>query len=564
MFDVEIVGVVVLCVLAVAGANLLAPRVRLAAPLLLVLAGVGVSYLPGVPDITVNPEVILIGVLPPLLYAGAVALPAMDFKRDFQAISGLSIALVVISALLMGLFFMWILPAVDYATGVALGAILSPTDAVATATVRRVGAPNRLVTVLSGESLFNDASALVVLRAAVAAMASSISFLGVAVSFVWAILAAVVVGAAIGWILLRLRARVSNPSVSTAIAFTVPYIAYLPTEAMGASGLVAAVAAGLVSGRGAVRQLTPEHRQSDQQNWHMVELLLEGGVFLLMGLELKALVTDVHVSHESVIHAVWPAAVALALLLVIRLAFVMSLVGAVNRRARKMIAREPVLAEMADRLPDGDDRRTRRVQRWIDRGLADIEYYRTESMGSREGLVVVWAGMRGVVTLAAAQTLPADTSYRSLLILVAFTVAAGSLLIQGGTLGAVITWLRLPDQRADAAAERRRLHRELTVIRSRVLDDPEVCGPGTGLARRVAQIREMEAADEAELGDDDAFDRRLAGAIELRRVRRTIIHRQRSELIELRDRGAYSSEALSAALRRLDAEEISLDAQGPH
>ena len=172
---VEIVGIIVVCILAIAGANQLAPRLRIAAPLLLVAVGVGVSYLPQTPDISVNPEIILVGVLPPLLYASAVALPAMDFKRDIRAISGLSITLVIVSALLLGLFFMWILPDADYATGVALGAILSPTDAVATTTVKRVGAPSRLVTVLSGESLFNDASALVVLRAAIAAMAASVT-----------------------------------------------------------------------------------------------------------------------------------------------------------------------------------------------------------------------------------------------------------------------------------------------------------------------------------------------------------------------------------------------------
>ncbi|MFT4088892.1 MAG: cation:proton antiporter, partial [Gordonia sp. (in: high G+C Gram-positive bacteria)] len=244
----EVVVVVVVCVLAIAGANTLAPRVRIAAPLLLVLVGVVVSFIPRVPPIYVDPEIILVGVLPPLLFAAAVALPSMDFKRDFQAISVLSIVLVIVSALALGAFFTAIFPEVNYATGVALGAILSPTDAVATGAIKRVGAPNRLITVLSGESLFNDASALVVLRAAIAAMAASVSLVGVAVSFVWALLAAVAVGAAVGWLITRLRARISNPAVATAVSFTAPYLAYIPAELMEASGLVAAVAAGLVVG----------------------------------------------------------------------------------------------------------------------------------------------------------------------------------------------------------------------------------------------------------------------------------------------------------------------------
>lgn len=559
---VEIVGIVVVCVLAVAGANQLAPRVRIAAPLLLVGFGVAVSYLPGVPPIWVDPEVVLIGVLPPLLYAAAVALPAMDFKRDFQAISGLSIVLVVISALLLGLLFMLILPDADYATGVALGAILSPTDAVATTTVKRVGAPQRLITVLSGESLFNDASALVVLRAAIAAMAGGLSMVGVALSFVWAIIGAVIVGGAVGWVFIVARARISNAAVATAVSFTAPYIAYVPTEIMGASGLVAAVAAGLVTGRGSVRRLTAAHRQSDQQTWRTVELLLEGGVFLLMGLELKALVMDVTASHESVIHAFWPAAIAFVLLMVIRWGFVMTLVAAISRRSRRVIAREPILEQMQDRLGDPDaaaDRLTRRFQRRIDRRLADIEYYRTESIGFREGHVVVWAGMRGVVTLAAAQTLPADTPYRSLLVLVAFVVATGSLMIQGSTLGAFIKWMRLPDHRADAARELQRLNREMASISVEVLTDPAVCSDSM-LARNVEQVRSLEASDDGD-PTGDVLDRRLRNAVEMRRVRRVIIDRQRAELIDLRDRGAYSSEALTSALARLDAEEISLDAQ---
>ncbi|MGB3885490.1 cation:proton antiporter [Gordonia sp. (in: high G+C Gram-positive bacteria)] len=562
----EIVVIVVVCVLAIAGANQLAPRIRIAAPLLLVAVGVGVSYVSGVPNISVDPEIILVGVLPPLLYASAVALPGMDFKRDFRAISGLSVMLVVISALGVGLLFMWILPNADFATGVALGAILSPTDAVATTTVKRVGAPQRLVTVLSGESLFNDASALVVLRAAIAAMAASVSLIGVAVSFLWAIGAAIAVGAVIGWIFIAVRSRISNVAVATAVSFTAPYIAYVPAELMHASGLVAAVAAGLVSGRSSLRRLTAAHRQSDQQTWRTVEIMLEGGVFLLMGLELKALVTDVHESHETVWHAVWPAAVALVLLLVIRWAFVMSLVWSIARRVRRVIAREPLLERMQDRLGDRDeaaDRSTRRFQRHIDRRLADIEYYRTESIGVREGYVVVWAGMRGVVTLAAAQTLPADTDYRSLLILTAFVVAVGSLLIQGTTLGGFIKRLKLPDNSADAADERRKLLRVMTAIGDEVLTDPGVCGTDGILARRVEVVRELEAntVDEDDDFDGDTVDLRLDNAAEMRRVRRVIIYRQRAELIDLRDRGAYSSDTLSFVLKRLDAEELSLDAQ---
>lgn len=569
---VELVLIIVLCVLAIAAANMLAPRLRLAAPLLLVVFGVVVSYFPGVPRISLDPEIVLIGVLPPLLYAAAVAMPSMEFKRDFRAISGLSVVLVIISALGLGVVFMWVLPDADYATGVALGAILSPTDAVATATVKRVGAPNRLITVLSGESLFNDASALVMLRAAIAAMAASVSLWGVAVSFVWTVVAAVAVGSAVGWVFVRLRATIASPAVATAVSFITPYVAFVPTELVEGSGLVAAVAAGLVSGRGAVRHLTAAHRLSDVQNWRTVELLLEGGVFLLMGLELKDLVFDVHESGETIWHAAWPAALGFVLLIMLRLIFVIPLVHWTERRAQRVISREDRLERLQTDLADADhidERRARLVRHRIDRRLADIAYYRTESIGTREGFVVVWAGMRGVVTLAAAQTLPADTPYRSMLVLLAFFVAVGSLLLQGGTLGAFVRWMRLPDHAAQEAEQRRAIGRELASVSARVMRAPDACGADPQLARTIEAVRQLEAVDgDEELDDPDQLDevmldRRMETAKQMRKVRRLIVAEQRQCLLALRETGAYSSSALTLALDRLDAEELSLDAQAP-
>ncbi|GAA3969177.1 cation:proton antiporter [Gordonia caeni] len=560
---IEIAAVAVLCVLAIAAANTLAARLRVAAPLLLVGFGVAVSLLPQVPEFHVSPELILVGLLPPLLYAAARAMPVMDFKRDFQAIGALSIVLVIVSSLLLGLFFNAILPEVDYALGVALGAILSPTDAVATGTIKRLGAPNRIVTVLSGESLFNDASALVLLRAAIAASAASISFAGVVVNFVWSLLGAMVVGALVGWLLNRLRARIRNPAVATAVSFTAPYVAYLPAELIGSSGLVAAVAAGLVGGRLAVRRLSAAHRLSDIQNWRMVEVILEGAVFLLMGLELYTLLEDVHDSHETWLHALWPAAVALVMALAIRWVFVMPLVWLLDRRAQRMIAREPTLEALREELPDDpndDDTAGFRYRRRLDRSLADINYYRTEAMGSREAMVVVWGGLRGAVTLAAAQTLPADTPYRSLLILVAFFVAALSLAIQGGLMETVLRRLKLPDQSADVRAEKMRLRGEMLGVAQQMLTDPQVTGDDPILANQVRLVRELEVPDVDDSDSEiDALDRRLQTARELRRVRRMVIDEQRRTLLALRDRGTYSSSALTAELDKLDAEEMSLN-----
>ena len=180
-------------------------------------------------------------------------------------------------------------------------------------------------------------------------------------------------------------------------------------------------------------------------------------------------------------------------------------------------------------------------------------------MGSREGLVVVWGGLRGAVTLAAAQTLPVETPYRSLLVLVAFFVAALSLTVQGGLMGPVLRMLKLPDQSADIQAERKRLRGEMLDVAQRTLADPAVIGTDPMLAEQARAIRELENPDVDE--DDteiDALDRRLQTSRELRRVRRHVIDEQRRTLLAFRDHGTYSSGALTAELTKLDAQELGL------
>jgi NhaP-type Na+/H+ or K+/H+ antiporter len=237
--DLTILGVLALTVIV--AASVLAPKVGVAAPLVLVGAGVVLALVPGVPRIEPEPELILAGVLPPLLYAASVNMPAMDFRRDLKSIGWLSIVVVVSSALAIGWVVEMAVPGLGFAQGVALGAIVSPTDAVATSIVKRTGVAPRLVTVLEGESMINDASALVLLRAAVGATAVSVSVLDVSMDFVAAIAVAALVGLVVGAISVAVRARLHDPTVNTAISFAVPFIAYAPAEHLGASGLVAVV-----------------------------------------------------------------------------------------------------------------------------------------------------------------------------------------------------------------------------------------------------------------------------------------------------------------------------------
>ncbi|HXD62908.1 MAG TPA: sodium:proton antiporter [Lacisediminihabitans sp.] len=546
--------VAVLGVLAIAGATALGRRWGVATPLLLVAVGIGVSLLPFVPAVEIEPEWILAGVLPPLLYSASVSMPGMDFRREFTAIAGLSVLLVVLSSVILGAFFAWVIPDLGLAWGIALGAIVSPTDAVATSIVKRLGVSPRVVAILEGESLLNDATALVLLRAAIAGTAATVSLWGVLGNFAFAVIVAVIIGLIVGKLNLVVRARVKDATVNTVISFTVPFIASIPAELLQASGLVAAVVAGLVTGRGAIRVLSPQHRLSDSQNWRTVELILEGAVFLTMGLELTAIIGDVEADHAGIGVAIGLAASALVLTILVRAAFVGPLLAALQGSARRRARMKPRLATMQDRLEKPESERGElrrpgarraasqaridRVSSTVRRMLADIDYLVAQPLGWREGSIVVWAGMRGAITLAAAQTLPIDTPSRSVLVFIAFLVAGGSLLLQGGTLARVYSWVR-----------------------------PAPVDPAVEGLERVRLVALLDRAAEDARAADAGRERNEPGDIrwpgeESKRLNLAIIAAQRTALLNARDDGAFSAASLGAALAVLDADQLSLELKG--
>ncbi len=600
----------VLGAVAVIVVNMFSRRLGIAAPLLLVLAGVAVSFLPFVPAVVVEPEWILGGVLPPLLYAAAIGLPTMDFRRDLKVIGSLSVVLVVVTAVLVGWLLSVVVPGINLPMGIALGAVISPTDAVATSIVRRLGVSGRIVTILEGESLLNDASALVVLRSAVAAMVASVSLGHVARDFVYAVVVAVIVGVVVGKVSLVVRGKIHDSALNTAASFVVPFLAYLPTEHFGASGLVAVVVTGLVMGHGAPHYLRAEDRRAEESNWRTVEVLLEGAVFLLMGLELSGLVAEVRAEHQSALVAVGIAAMLLAVVLALRGAYWVPLLLGVRRRGDRLRATRPLLTGVQKRLdadpPTAEERaaiagalrpaqkrrwrriarrgakpgayvpnpqqmeaRRGRIQQFVDRRLADIDYVTSEPLDEKAGLVLVWAGMRGAVTLAAAQTLPASVPgnpgyHRALLVLVAFLVAAGSLLLQGGTLSWLVSRLGLGERDPRAIeVEQLQLVAELSAPAATLCDDPSL-RRSTGDEfdpQVVASVRReaVRVVDNHGLGSDGPVLDRLDQYNELRR---RVLQTQRDELLRLRDIGSYSSEALDGVLEVLDADEIGLDARG--
>ena len=573
--DYALVGVagIVLIVAATAFGR----RLGVAAPLLLVLAGIGYSFLPGVPAIEVEPELVLMGVLPPLLYAAAIQLPVVDFRRNFGSISALSVLLVVGSAFLTGFVLFTILPNLDLATAVALGAVISPTDVVAATSIgKRLGLPPRLLAILEGEGLVNDATALVLLRSAIAASALTVSGsfdVGGAIGdFGYAVVVAVAIGLVVGVIAVFVRRRLDQPVLDTAISFAVPFVAYLPAEALHGSGVIAVVAAGIYSGHQSAR-LSPGSRIAERLNWRTVQFVLENGVFLLMGAQLSGIVADIETGDLAWHQAVLLGVLAAALLMALRFLFVWPLLLFVRRGERRSEERARRAAELGERftaspenLPPRFSRRLRGFRRRVERAQNDAAQLRAEGLGWRGGVVLGWAGMRGVVTLAAAQSLPRDTPYYEQLVLIAFTVAVVTLLVQGGTLPLVI---RLTGIRgSDRVADRRELATLLDEMQEAglaVLDaprpevpdgrqiDPDVVDRvrrDTSLASEVAWERVVHA--------DDADDIPQPPHQQYRDLRRQVLAAERDVLLDARSRGAYPSRILQRAQSLLDLEEARL------
>jgi Na+/H+ antiporter len=519
----------VLAVLAIVGVSMLSPRIKVAAPLILAVLGLGVSFLPNVPPIHVPSQVILAVVLPPLLYASSIRLPLANLRQNAGSISALAVILVILSAFGTGFLLFTLFPDLNLAAAVALGAVISPTDAVAATSIgKRLGLPPRLLAVLEGESLVNDASALVLLRTAIAATAGAISIWQVFGVFAYSAVAGVAIGVAIGFLTVAVRARVSDPILTTAISFVVPFLAYLPAELAGASGVLSVVAAGLITGHLGAKSFSAPARISEQLNWSTFQFLLENGVFLLMGLELKTILGNVAEHHLSVSQAVFFGLLATAVLIAVRFGVVFAMT-AVTRRRRA-------------RAPNGPP------------------------PGTWGGAVVLsWSGMRGVVTVAAAQSLPEGLPYREQLVLIAYTVAIVTLLLQGASLPAVIKGARI--RGTDGRAEREEFAELMDHIRvagEEYLDSPELSIDGVPPDPLVVE----RARNDSLARSESAWEvtRKVEGAPTPHReysvLRREVLRTERAALIAARNRAAFSAETLARAQETLDLEEARLEQAG--
>ena len=653
----DLLIIAVLGILAIAAASQLSDRIGVAPALILLAGGTAVGFLPFIPAIELDPQVVLEGVLPPLLFSTAVSISTINFRRELAPVAVLAILLVALSAAVIGVALALVVPGLSLAWAIAMGAILSPTDAVAISIARRLGVSQRIITVLEGEGLLNDATALVVLSSAVSAATSGgISIGGVLGGFALAVLVALGVGWLVGEVSLRVRSHITDPTVDTVVSFTVPFLAAIPAEHMHGSGLVAAVVAGLITGHRGPRMLPPAHRVASRTNWHTVELTLEGLIFLFMGLEFFGIVEKVDASDLGVRRAVGVAVLAGALTVVVRALVVAPMLKLLSHRTARWAVHweenEEAIHQFQNRCaaivrgeaempqvpwdrrfaqvqrklrrdPSHESiaRRARRISSRVRRRGADLDYFAADPLRSREGAVIVWAGMRGAITLAAAQTLPTTAPHRPFLLLVAMLVAAGSLTLQGLTLPALVRVSR-PAMAGSADEEERAAVISLLVNAARdvVGDGHDLTGrsvheavatsaePVAEVSRPAPQaegttVLQEPAASEAkaELGtsstcaqdgenlsptlDQHALLRREGTDIvlspaavarawtdptwrhdELAPMRERaldMIRAQREALLDAGDEGLYSADSLEHALDRLDFQEIMLTSE-PH
>ena len=557
------------------GVAALSRRFGVAAPIALVLVGVGLSYLPGVPAIEVPHEWVLDGVLPPILYAAAISVPVIDFRRNLGTIASLSVALVVVTAFAVGFLLFTMLPDLNLAAAIALGAIISPPDAVAATSIgRRLGLPPRILTVLEGEGLVNDATALVLLRSAVAVAAGGVlSPWAIGADFLYAVVIAIIVGLLAGMLTVYVRSKLSDSVLDTAISIAVPFIAFMPAEALHGSGVLAVVVAGLYTGHVAPRRLSPQARISDRINWRTIQFLLESAVFLVIGLELRTLIEHVDPTVLTAGASIGIGLIAVLALTVLRFAWIgpmmLSLKWRAQRAEKSTFRLRLVLDQSATRWTALHGKRRERAERVYAARRADLEHQRHERIDWRGGIVLGWSGMRGVVTLAAAQSLPENTPYRSQLILIAFTVAVVTLVGQGATLPALIRLLRI--RGADDAQDHRDLAKlldELSYAGLVVLEDTSeiVADPvDPDILERVRQSSFLRAeaawerAREAEATPNENPHRTY------RELRLAVVAAERTKLLEARRGGEYPSRILARAEALLDAEDTRLrPAQAEH
>lgn len=498
----------------------LARRLRVPYPSLFVLGGLGLAFVPGLPRLQLEPELVLLVFLPPLLFMAAVETPLRDLRLDYAPIIRLSIGLVLFTMVGVALVARFVV-GLDWGLSFALGAIVGPTDAIAATTVfRRLGMPRRVMTLIEGESLFNDATALVAYRAAVLAVVSgTFVVLDVVTGFATAVAGGIAIGLAVGMLASALLRRLDDPPVEVLISLVIPFAAYLPADQLGVSGVLAAVAAGLVVGRRLGTMLSPNSRILWLTTWKMVGFVINGFVFVLIGLELPRILAGL--SGRGPLELLGLVALVGAAVIVTRVAWVYTS-SLLPNSVRRAIAR--VNPELAKRLT----------------------------------FVVSWSGMRGALSLAAALALPTTFPERDLILLLTFGVIVITLVGQGLTLPWVVRWAGWDgaELEGDEATQARAAAYQAgldEIARARAIWSghvPLLDRLESGLRDRTQHLATEDPEETAERSQE---------RIEHEEIQRGVIAAQRAAVIDLRDRRQINDRTLRLVERDLDLEELRME-----
>ena len=516
-----LVAVVVLAIMA--------PRLRIPYPVVLVLGGLLLGFVPGLPRFTLDPDVVFLLFLPPLLYASAWQTSWRDFRANLRPISLLALGLVLMTTLVVAVVAHVLIPDLPWAVAFVLGAIVSPTDAVAaTAIAQRLGIPQRIVTIVEGESLVNDATGLVAYRFAVAAVVAGVFSLGEAsLQFVVVSVGGIALGLAAGWGLSYVHRWLDNPPLEITVTLVTPFAVYLlGEEVLHVSGVLATVTTGLYLTWRAPTFFSSGTRLQADAVWETLIFLLNGLVFILIGLQLPGIlaILNTTIARRSPILLVWDAALVSLTVILVRLIWVFPQALLPRLLSRRLRERDPY-------------------------------------PGWRTVVLIGWTGMRGAVSLAAALALPEVTAEgaafpeRAFVIYLTFGVILATLVVQGLSLPLLIRRLGLHD---DGASERQETQARLTAAQAalarldELVSQDEVSQESVQHLRKhyEARVRSItkrfkQAADEP--GEDHAMT--------YQQLQREALQAERSAVIGLRNRGEINDEILRRIERELDLED---------
>lgn len=531
---------ILLVVIAAVAVTGLANRGNLQAPLVLVTIGSIASFLPGMPRLELHPDIILGVVLPPLLYSAALRFSVATFRRHLAPILRLGIFTVLVTAFAVAFSASALVPDLTLGAALVLGAVVAPTDAVSAVAVgQRLGLPKRVIAVLTGEGLVNDATALTLFTVAVSAVAGTRVLVDSPVVFFgYEVAGGVAIGLLLAVVVHRVRGRMYDSPLETVLGLVLPFTAYLAAEEIEASGVLAVVAAGLYMGHRAT-DASVATRIQERAVWESLDVLLEMFVFAYMGLQLKFVIDEVRESGLDVHRAFLYAFAVLGVVIAVRPLWVLL------HWARRRLTREVGL----DRL--GRDQFT-----------------------GREYLVISWAGMRGVVTLAAAGGVPLVLASgepfpgRETIQVIAFVVAVGTLLIQGVTMPALIRVLNVADPYEQLYAQEQ-MERARTISGTAaeqhlalLAKNPPDGVDAEALQRILARVnRSMKARLEAQQAEEAGEHEPAvpdSGTL-FEKLRRSVLRAQRQALIAARDNGDLDDETLRTVLEGLDVEEAAAE-----